>query len=221
MNIRKIKAHLKWFFTLVPVGLLGVVTAPILYPIAQLIDLITEKYNPLSWYMDDEIKNPETNADWIVYCKGKNWNLKDRYMWHAIRNTMWNLKNLLTIKSARLHGVYNREVIVEEKEDRLWKNDKPVDTHGVYIRMAELKYDAEPGEDPYQKNSGDKLSKEFSTVGTSELWYEAEGELYYRYSTVRCKSIFGNLYIVLFNMGASEKRYLLTLKLVPIEKMWD
>ena len=224
----------------IPLGLWAMLTAPILYPLAQLIEFVLPKFNPLWVYMDDEIEYDYSNADWLamkrklgtltirIRIKWKfidiDWLLVDRYfewlayyMWHGFRNTMWNLKRLLKPEKAREHCIWNNEVIVQIKQDSLTRDGDRVSVRGYCLEMAGLKFITKDGKEGWYVFSGEKISKRFSTIGTSELWYRANGRLYYRYSTVR--PIFNKKYWMYFAMGTTDKRHLLNFKLYKYEKL--
>jgi len=206
----KILAHLKCFFALIPVGLFALITAPFVYPLAYLWQKYIGKFNPFWFWLDDEIQG---SKDWLIYCNGDITNFKYLYFWHSFRNSMWNLKELIKPENARLHCVWNKEEIVEVKKDNLMRDGEKVSIYENCIEMACFKWIDKWNNEGWQVNRGVKISKKYSTIGTSELWYKANNKLYYRYSTAREYKIFGKLFYFTFVMGASEKRYLLICKL--------
>ena len=106
ISTEKILSHINWFLNVIPVGLFGMISAPIIYPIAELIELVLPKHNPLWWWLDDEINNPDQNEDWLIYCNNKPNNIISRYTWHAFRNTLWNFKSLIRPYIARIHCIF-------------------------------------------------------------------------------------------------------------------
>jgi hypothetical protein len=218
-KIQKIESLLKWFVVYVPLGLFALVTAPIIAVICFPFSTL-KKWNPFYWvfwlWMDSEIYNTKTNADWKVYKKG---NFFRWYLWHAFRNTMWNLKVLIKPKSARVSCKSNDEVIIEVIQDDLINNGKPISTKGTCLVMAGLKWITKEGDKGWHVFNGEKISKEYSIIGTSELWYKAKRSLYYRYSTVRVVKLFSKRYWLYFAMGTTEKRYLLNFKIYNYQKL--
>lgn len=212
MIIRKIIAHLRWFIIYIPAGIFAFLTAPIIYPIAQLIEFVLPKHNPLWCYMDDEIEDLENNHDWRIYKKDSPTWIK-YYSWHAFRNTMWNLKMVVKPKKGRENCVWNKEKIIELKQDNLTNKGVKLDLNELCFYRAQLKWITKDGEEGWHVFSGEKVSYDYSIFGTVEYWYEVDGTLYYRYSTVRDITIFGVTFLFSFAMGATEKRYLLNIKL--------
>jgi hypothetical protein len=225
MSARKILSHTKWFIAVFPLGIFAAITAPIFSPIAYLFRWLGV-CNPFWFWLDDEVLDSKTNEDWLVY-KTK-YGKFAWYKWHAFRNTCWNLKNLPLFLpvSARVHCVWNIEQIQEILVDDLWRNNYRVNINESCIEMAALKYKGLPGQNPWQINSGSEVDFRYSTVGSAKLWYTAHGNLYYRSSTAEERVLtfikfisefpFIRIYradgYYQFAMGASEKRYLFTLK---------
>lgn len=211
--MNKLITHIRWFLIVIPLGLWALITAPLIYPIAQLIEFILPKYNPLWVYMDDEIEHDYSNADFKAFRTDKPKWLR-YYLWHGLRNTMWNLKVLLKPEKAREHCVWNNEVIVEIKQDSLTRNGEKVSVRGYCLEMAGLKFITKDGQEGWHVFSGDRISFKYSTFGTSELWYLANDRLYYRYSTVR--KVYK--WWVYFAMGTTDKRHLLNFKIYRYEQ---
>ena len=210
MIIKKIVSHLIWFISVIPVGILGFLTAPIMALPAWIFSFLG-KYNPLWIWLDDEILHDYSNADWKIY-KASNgffaW-----YKWHAFRNTLWNGKELIKPENARDNCKYNYERIHQVVYDDLSRNGEYVKITGNCIEMANYKWIDKNGNEGWQVFSGDIISEKYSTVGKSTLWYYANGKLYYRHSVAKEIKLLGTRYYYEFRMGASEKRYLLILKL--------
>ncbi len=97
MVIKKIVSHLKWFFAVIPVGIIGIVTAPVMVLPAWFFAFLGN-YNPFWFWLDDEIYDSRTNADWLIYKESHG--LIAWYKWHAVRNTFWNCKNLIKPESV-------------------------------------------------------------------------------------------------------------------------
>ena len=228
MKLRKILSHIKWFFVVIPVGIFGL-TSIIIFPIAWLFRGLG-KFNPFWIWLDDEINNDETNEDfklWLLNQQPEN-NFVSLYKWHTGRNRVWNLINLVKPKTARDHCKSNEEKFVEVKIDDLWRDGNKVNIYGDCLEMASYKWIDRFGNEGWQVNQGVKISDKYSTKGTSELWYEAKGKLYYRYSTARVSKQLGfskkfpfivkKDYYFQFKMGANHKRYILTFKRTPIKQ---
>jgi hypothetical protein len=195
----------------VPLGLLALTTAPIVYPIAQIFSFLGY-FNPLWFWLDDEINDDKTNADFKVFKTNKPKWLR-YYLWHGFRNTMWNLKAMLKPKSARVNCVENNEQLVENKQDNLYRNGEKINTFSKCLEMAGLKWITKDGKEGFHVFSGEWISKKYSNIGTSEIWYKAQGTLYYRFSTVRVVKLFKYKYWLYFAIGTTEKRYLLNFKM--------
>ena len=210
MVIKKIVSHLKWFFAVIPAGIIAMITAPFMVGPAWFFAFLG-KYNPLWVYLDDEILHSSSNKDWLIY-KASNgffaW-----YKWHAFRNTMWNMKELVKPENARLNCKYSDEEVYQIRYDILKRNGEYVSVFGECLEMAGYKWIDKNGQEGWQVFSGDYISKKYSTIGKSVLWYYANRKLYYRYSVAKEIIVFGKIYYYEFKMGSSEKRYLLILKL--------
>lgn len=220
----KTLSHTNWFFNTIPVGIFALITAPVVYPVAQLIEYFLPNHNPLWWWMDDEIENPSTNEDWLIFCNNKPNNLLKRYEWHAFRNTFWNGKTRTGLKPkiARIHCKENEEIFEEVIVDDLWRNGKKVDIYGLCLETAEWKWIDKWGNEGWQVNRGERVSTRYSTVGEVKYWYRAHGKLYYRHSIAdeRKMTFFTKKFPFIhrapgyynFKMGVTEKGYLFTLK---------
>tara|TARA_R110000796_G_scaffold134681_1_gene250462 strand:- start:864 stop:1538 length:675 start_codon:yes stop_codon:yes gene_type:complete len=218
--MEKLVTHINWFLATIPVGFIGLVTAPVLAPLAWVLERVFPNNNPLWWWLDDEIEHSSTNADWIIF--KANSGIMGWYIWHGFRNTFWNFKNLIKPENAREHCVSNTEEIVEVLVDKLVRDGKNVDTTNNCIEMASIKWIDKNGNEGWQVNKGVKISTKYSTMGESKLWYRANGKLYYRYSIAKIskqlgfKSTFPFIgysdHYLEFKMGTSEKRHLLTFK---------
>ena len=206
--MNKVLSHLKWFFAIIPLGLFAIVTSPFIYPLAYYT-----KWKVFWLWLDDEINDEKTNKDWLVYCNGDVDDFKHLYFWHSFRNTMWNLKQLIKPKNARLNCVWNEEEIVEVKQDDLWCNGKKASIYENCLIMASWRFIDKFGNEGWQVNKGVKVSEKYSIVGVSELWYKAKGKLYYRYSVAKEFKVLGKSFYFTFAIGATEKRYLLILKI--------
>ena len=210
MVIQKTLSHLRWFIAVIPLGVVAIITAPFLVIPAYVLSFLG-KYNPLWVYLDDEIQSSDTNADWLIYKESHGffaW-----YKWHSIRNAMWNAKELFKPENARDNCKSNNEIIHKVIYNDLKRNGEYVSIFGDCIEMAGYKWIDKNGREGWQVFSGEYVSKKYSTIGKSVLWYFAKGSLYYRYSVAKEVFIFGKKYYFEFKMGATEKRYLLILKL--------
>lgn len=211
----KIWFYIKWFLIVIPLGIWATISAPILYPLAVLLRPFK---NPLWIYLDDEILQNETNGDWKLYKQNapKWWK---HYQWHAFRNTMWNLKVYVKPKKGREHCKWNDEVIVDLKRDELYNRGKKLNINDKCLHMAGLKWIDKNGNEGWLVFSGVDPSYNYSIVGTAAYWYEVYGSLYYRYSTCRKISILGKDYWFNLAFGATDKRYLLNLKIYKYQEL--
>lgn len=206
--MKKVVSHIRWFFAIVPFGIVSIITAPIVYPIAQLIESILPKHNPLWWWLDDNIENEE---DWQLMYKDKPKWIK-YYIWHAFRNRMWNLKELIKPEKARDNCVYNNEIITEVLVDNLYRNGKKLRIDNTCLEMAGYKWIDKFGNEGWQVFRGERISTKYSNVGEVKYWYTTNGKLYFRWSIAKEITILNKVYYFEFSMGANEKWYLLNLK---------
>lgn len=215
----KFIAWLKWFFVYVPLGIFATLTSPIVCVPIFLLSFLG-RFNPLYWvfwfWMDKEIYNDKTNADWKVYKKG---NIFRWYIWHGIRNTMWNVKRSLKPKKARENCKWNKEIILEVIKDSLTRNGEKISIHENCLEVAGFKWITKSGEEGWHVFSGEKMSKKYSNIGTVFIWYEALGSIYPRFSSAEPIKLFGKRYWIYFAIGASDKRYLLNFKIYKYQKL--
>lgn len=210
--MKKIISHIRWFFAIVPFGIVSIITAPVIYPLAQLIEFALPRCNPLWWWLDDEIENNESNKDWkLMYQDKPKW-LK-YYIWHAIRNRMWNLKSSIKPEKARENGIYNHEIIVEMLVDDLCRNGIKLVQSGIYMEMPGYKWVDKLGNEGWQVFRGEYISKTYSNVGEIKYWYTANDKLYFRWAIAKEIQILNKIFYFQFSMGANEKWYLFNLKL--------
>ncbi len=199
--MRKILSILIWFGTML-LSLLGFVLAPITFPIYYLLrNTKLVHYKPL-WYAGDE----EDGIYGAQYWKDANGITKDTfwsaYRWSAIRNSMWNLQASLTPKEGP-------ELFISAKGELTYNYE---DTS--LEEMAALHYENEDGS--WAGNTGEILSRRFSTLGRSLYWFSKGGRLYWRYSFA--DKVYKNLWIEL-QLGTSTKRHLFKIKFKNIKRV--
>ena len=190
---------LKWFFAVVPIGIFTAITAPILTPLAWLLEQVLPDKNPLWWWLDDEIESSETNEDWLIY---KQNNKFAWYKWHAIRNTGWNLKNLFKPEQGKL-------ILTDVLVNRLYRNGVKVPA----TETASYKWIDDYGNEGWQVNSGVIISKKYSTIGKVYIFFKVNDKQYFRFSLAKEIKIFGATFYLTIKLGTNNKRNILTIKL--------
>jgi hypothetical protein len=210
---QKTISHLKWFLAYIPFSIFAFITSYFVVILALLIELALPNFNPFWWWLDDEINNEDTNADWkVTYTNYPKW--FKYYWWHANRNKMWNFQQkYIKVKKARENCKWNEEVIQEILQNSLTNNYERVDIFGDCLMMAGFKWITENGEEGWHVFRGKDISRKYSILGTCELWYRAKGTLYYRYSTAKRIKLFGKSYWFYFAIGNTQKRRLLNFKI--------
>ena len=219
--------YIKWFTAIVPIGILSFFLSPIFCIPALLLSFLG-KWNPLWIFLDDEILYNSTNADWRNYKEHKGkfaW-----YHWHAFRNPAWNGKNLMAKpKKSRVNGKYNNEKYVQVLYHNLKRDGVALKIYGKWLNMAGFKWIDKNGKEGFQVHSGERVSRKYSNIGKSRYWYRAKGTLYLRHSvaefrlltfvTWRYPFVYRTLGTYEFKMGASEKRYLFTMRRKPSKNL--
>lgn len=217
----KIRFFVKWFFAVVPIGIIAIFTSPFIAPIAGLIEFVLPNFNPLWWWLDDEIEDSSRNKDYLSMGFNKNktlWWLE----WHCFRNTMWNLKKQIRPVSARMNCIMNDEIITEVLVDDLRRNGNKVSIYGKCQEVAQWKWIDKFGNEGWDSNKGDKISTKFSTIGELKIWYRAYEHLYFQWTYAKKKRQLGfkkkfpfitkKDYFVSFTIGVKFDRYIFIFK---------
>lgn len=199
--MEKIKAFARWFTISVPIGIFGILTSWLFYP------LWNKTHWKVFWIWEDSSKYKEDGSfqeDYRVYIEqlGGKETFKIKFRWHVLRNRMINLRYLFTQKKGK-------EIIEKLVIDKLYKDGEKVIMGGKWVEIAGLKYKAVGDQDPWQVNRGDEIDFEYSNIGTSYIWYRVKGKLYFRYST--CKKILGFWFT--FKVGTNGKGFMLSFKI--------
>lgn len=222
----KRKAYWEWWLNIFPIGFAALITPWVMYPLAELIELVLPKNNPLWWWLDDEIENEETNADWREYKTHLPYWLR-LYRWHCERNSMWNWKASRKPESASKHGEYNYEVVLQIIWDDMVRNGEKLIIGSVWIEMPVVRWIDENGNATWQTLSGIEVNIEKSVFGKLYIWYMAHGKLYFRKGYVKevyqwgFKKKFPFIgkfdYFIVHASGCNEKRFIFTHKrqLIP------
>jgi len=201
--MKKVIAYLKWFVVVFFIGLFGLLTAWLFYPLWNLT------HWKIFWIWEDSTKFYEDGTfkkDYHVYVDkygaGKE-TFKVKYKWHALRNRVWNLNSLLVPKN----GV---EIVEQIVKNTLTRNGQELEIGGQWPEWAGLKYKVKEGQDPWQGWVGDEIDFKYSNVGTSFFWYSVEGKWMWRYSI--CRKILGKYWFT-FKGGTDAKGYVMSIKL--------
>jgi hypothetical protein len=183
--MRKILVVLKWFLITIPLGIFGMITAPILYPIYDITGF------KLLWiYGDSKRINPDGSfeEDYRIFLMSNTGEAKEtfwqRYQWMAFRNRIWNLRTWIAdIVDGDESGMTDQELVIDE----LTLNATKISDGGQYEQCAGLKYVVDAGQDPWQGWVGDEIDFKYSILGKSLMWFRQDGILSFRYSY--CKLI--------------------------------
>ena len=214
--MRKAWCHIRWFLAVVPFTIISL-TSFFIYPLAYLIEKKLPNNNPLWWWLDDAIDNEE--EDWLIWLdnNGGVADFKTRYKWCAIRNKMWNANMLIKPKCGRINCVENREIITQVIQHTLHRNGESLPVDGKCLELGRLKWIDKNGNEGWQVNQGVKISRKFTTWGVSEIYYEVDGTLYYRYSRCFVTKILGTQYVLQIKYGTDHKGYLKAFKINKYE----
>jgi hypothetical protein len=178
--MKKLLVVLKWFTLTVPLGLFGMITAPIMYPI---YDFTKWKW---LWIYDDTNRiypDGTLQEDYRIFLIRKtgseNETFRARYLWHGFRNTIWNLRVWMGEKQiGDGSGMVDREYVI----DNMLLDGKAVSDGGKWAMVCGLKWKVGPGEDPWQGWTGDTIDFRYSILGQSLMWFKQDGILSFRYS---------------------------------------
>ena len=149
---------------------------------------------PLWWWFDDE--DGLYGAEYWRKAKGitkNNWLVS--YRWCGLRNPMWNAK-------TKIRPISGKEVIIYAK-GKLTRNGEEI----ALSNEAQINYEDINGR--YQGNAGDIISKRFSILGWSFVWFTKKDKLYWRFSLV--KNFYKGFWLEI-RIGTSY-RFLFVLKL--------
>ena len=186
--MKKLKVILKYFVLTIPMGLFGIITAPIMYPIYYLTNW------KLLWiYGDSNRIRPDGSfeEDYKVFLIRKTGADKETfrtsYLWHGFRNTTWNLRVWLEEQQVGdATGMTEREYVID---DMVLDGNK-VSDGGRWAMVCGLKYVVPPGVDPWVGGwYGDVIDFRYSILGQSLLWFKMDGIYSFRYSF--CKRVLG------------------------------
>lgn len=222
--------YVRWFLVVFLVGLFGLLTAWIVFPIAYLLkplkkslfwiwwdDKRLDRFRPSGYAEDYEIILNEFGLT--------KENFRSAYYWHVSRNRVWNLKELFYIPFG---AETDYEVII----DNLHRDGKIIHDYGngvQAVEQARLKYwttnsQGEPVSG-WNVNKGWAISKEYSTFGESfvefSVW-RADGERLIEWRSFRysqCKIVDYKIFGIriwkgyrTIKIGTNRKRYVDTLK---------
>lgn len=185
--MKKLLLLLKYFVLTIPMGLFGMITAPIMYPIYYLTNW------KWLWIYDDSNRIQPDNSfeeDYRIFLirktGGEKETFRTSYQWCAIRNTIWNLRVWLDEQQVGNGlGMSDQDLVIDD----LTLNGTYVSDGGRYAQVAGLKYLVAPGENPWQGWVGDIIDFRYSILGQSLMFFKQDGIYSFRYSY--CKKHYG------------------------------
>ena len=183
--MNKLLVLLKWFIITIPLGLFGLVTAPIGYPLWVLTNW------RIFWiYNDDGRFNTDGTLypDYEIYLIEKSGVPVETFWlgfkWCAIRNRIWNLRVWIeSLQKGDGSGITEQALIISD----MYCGGKNVIDGGKYAIECGLKYEVDAGKDPWQGWVGDIIDFNYSIIGEGYMWFKQDGILSFRYSY--CKKI--------------------------------
>ena len=210
-SFKKVWAWVRWFLIVIPLGVLKMVTAPLLYPLADLMK--SWRFNVLWVYLDDSAYNEDGSFYkdyrlWLINNGGLKETFIQRYRWHAFRNSMWNLVEIIKPKEGK-------EIVYDMKINGLMLKDEPllIDNDSEHPYMAALKYVDRFGNSGWNVNGGKYISYNHTIHGTSYFYYKIGNRVYFRYSQVKIvKFLFFWKRYRTIKLGTNKHRFVLTLK---------
>ena len=186
-NFKLFYTWFRWSLVIFPLGLFKSVTAPLLYPLADLMKDC--RFNILWVYLDDGAYNEDGSFYkdyrlWLINNGGLDETFIQRYKWHVFRNSMYNLVESIKPKEGK-------EIVYKMIHNELIYKDKPliIDNDSEYPYMAALKFIDKNGNSGWNVNQGEYISYEHTIHGKSFFYYKRGGRLYFRYSYLKVINI--------------------------------
>jgi len=182
--MKKTLIILKWFIITIPLGLFGIITAPIFYPL-----WVWSGWKVFwIWNNDNRLKEdgtPKDDYQSFLDTRGKG---KEtfwlKYLWHVVRNRIWNLRDWMAkVQEGDASGITEREFVIDD----LTIDGKITHDGGKYPASCGLKYKVVSGQDPWQGWVGDIIDFKYSIVGESMMWFKQDSISSFRYS--QCKKV--------------------------------
>jgi hypothetical protein len=191
--MKKLLSILNWAIMML-LPLLALILTPIIYPLVYPYrNFEWAKKKPLWYFWDDE--DGLYGAEYWRKAKGiTKDNFWTSYRWLALRNPMWNMH-------ASLKPILGEEVYISMKGN-LTRDGKEIDLY----KVAVFHYEDENGK--WVGNSGEILSKKYSILGKTMIWFTIKNKLYWRFSYA--ENLFSKLWIEL-QLGIGS-RYTFRLK---------
>lgn len=187
-------------------------TSYLAYPIAELLRP-QKKINPLWIYLDDSAYNKDGSFAkdyylWLLNNGGLKETFWQKYIWHAIRNKIWNFVSLFKPKEGP-EIIYDMRIndLIFENKSLLITND----SNHPYV--AALKFIDKYGNKGWNVNQGEYISYEHTIHGTSFFYYRRGGVLYFRFSMVKIFKIpfIGDRWITI-KAGTNKHRHTISIK---------
>ena len=194
----KIWAVIRWIAVMIILGVVSV-TAPVIYPIAYVLERITKKKILWIYHDSEDADGCSANVNW--FNKGK-CNFWVKYKW-CLRNPAWNLHLLFKPKQGLKKRISSKGWL-----EKNGNSDISIFTFAV------LKYVDKNG--IYQDNKGKYVSKKHSVFGRMLVFYKVGRTVYFRWSKVG--RILGLWYEL--QAGTNDRRYLFRLKFNN-KKIWS
>ena len=176
---------LRWFIQTIPLEIFTL-SALVLAPFGYFFP------KTFNWYLDDEINNSETNKDYKIWLAGRRENFYTFYLWHGLRNRMWNFRRKFRPEQCRL-------ILTDVRISELYRNGKQVPA----TETASYKWIDALGNEGWQVNRGVRISEKYSTIGTTYIFFKVNGKKYFRFSTAREVKIFGKTYYLTIKLGTN------------------
>ncbi len=182
--MQKLVAYIKWFVIEIPLGIFGLITSPIFYPLWELT------HWKIFWIWDDATRfrsDGKPAGDYQVYLDKYSNGVETfwvKYRWHVLRNRIWNLIDLIAkSKTGDGSGITNKEFVI----DNMTIDGKKVQDGGRWPMTCGLKYKVKEGQDPWQGWVGDVIDLKYSIIGEGMMWFKQDGVLSFRYSHCKIK----------------------------------
>lgn len=196
-----------WAIMTIPVGLFGYLTGWLVVPFG----LLLENVPFLKWvfwiWMDDSrfdtTREGGLAEDFEIWLEYKDPTFWTTYVWTAFRQNLWNAKTKLFFSTKKT------EVLLINYIDKLFRNGKRIHDGGQYVEQARLKYIDKLGNDGWNVNRGEFISKKYSTTGISFRVFITGWIPSFRYS--HCVKIWK--YWNTVQMGTNRKRFVFNVKL--------
>ena len=189
------KAKTKWklVYTTIGIGHVFVLLFPAAWVVSGFGNWNIKWLFPLWLSMDDtrldKTRESGLAVDYEIFLDNYKFRPWGVFLWHVSRNITWNLVELFKVPKQHAQGrsqdIKVTKWITDNLEDG---NGNKIVQDGPWAAGAGLKFVGKLGQDPWQVNTGEIISKKHSIIGPGEIEYEStDGWKGWRFT--RCRKV--------------------------------